>query len=177
MATTMIFDTETTSLVSNSLLTIEKQPRILEFVAFIYKGTKKSGEFSFLCDPGIEVPEEVTRITGLTTKDVRGQKPFADRIKEINTVMHGIDEVVAHNLSYDRFVVETEYKRAGKEIAWPRSMICTVEATEWYKGYRLSLGALHEHLFGQTFEGAHRAKADVAALARCFLELRKRGDV
>ena len=62
------------------------------------------------------------------------------------------------------------------ECEWPR-LCCTVENTEWLHGHRLSLSALHEELFGEPFSGAHRARTDVAALTRCYLELVKRGDL
>jgi len=52
-----------------------------------------------------------------------------------------------------------------------------VQETEWIKGHRLSLSALHEELFGEPFSGAHRARVDVDALTRCFNELRQRGDI
>jgi hypothetical protein len=71
-------------------------------------------------------------------------------------------------------MVDIEAQRLGIELRWPR-LVCTVEQTIALKGYRLSLENLHKELFGEPFEGAHRAKADVAALTRCCRELFKRG--
>jgi len=39
------------------------------------------------------------------------------------------------------------------------------------KGYRLKLAQLYEHLFGETFPDAHRARNDVQALRRICVEL------
>jgi DNA polymerase-3 subunit alpha len=41
----------------------------------------------------------------------------------------------------------------------------------------MKLADLHEFLFGEGFEDAHRAKSDVMATVRCFIELCKRGDI
>jgi hypothetical protein len=40
---------------------------------------------------------------------------------------------------------------------------------------RLTLSNLHEHLFGEKFKDAHRARSDVMALVRVARELRRRG--
>jgi len=49
-----------------------------------------------------------------------------------------------------------------------------VEQTQHLKGHRLSLGDLHDLLLGERFSGAHRARADVMALARCVSEMIRR---
>jgi DNA polymerase III epsilon subunit-like protein len=82
--------------------------------------------------------------------------------------------VIAHNASFDVEMVDIEAARCGAKIVWPRCL-CTVEQSSYVIGHRLTLGALHEHLLGEKFEGAHRAKVDVAALIRCVAEMVKRG--
>lgn len=73
-------------------------------------------------------------------------------------------------------MIDFEMKRLVTELAWPERLVCTVEATEHLKGHRLSLTKLYEHLFpGENFPGAHRAKADVQALVRCYVEMFKQG--
>lgn len=109
---------------------------------------------------------------------LKGQPRFEANAFRVASLISQADEVVAHNLSFDLAVVNTEFARITKEpVPWPEARICTVEATEWLKGFRLSLSALHELLFGEPFKGAHRAKVDVQALARCFFELRQKGYV
>jgi DNA polymerase III alpha subunit (gram-positive type) len=94
----------------------------------------------------------------------------------VNRLLVEADAVVAHNLSYDMAVLSAEYKRfdcaAPPPFPWER--ICTVEATEYIKGYRLNLTGLHQYLFGETFTAAHSAEADVKAMAKCFWELKAR---
>jgi len=85
----------------------------------------------------------------------------------------------AHNLAYDMEMLEFEFKRLNDTLKglWNKPLICTVEQTVHLRGIRLSLSALHEYLFNEKFEGAHRAKADVQAQVRCFMELKKRGEL
>ncbi len=178
MKRTLLFDTETTDLVQNSLLRESHQPHVIEFFGQI---VDEEGaileELEFLCNPGFTISEETTRITGIKPEQLKNEAKFSDRAIEVSELIGRCDSVVAHNLSYDYFVIETEFKRLGMMPAWPIVRICTVEETEWIKGYRLSLSALHEELFAETFKGAHRARVDVEALTRCFVELRKRGDI
>lgn len=176
----LIFDTETTDLISNSLLPEKHQPKIIEFFGHIVEddGTVIR-ELDFLCNPGHRLEKITTDITGITNDMVADKPPFLAFEAEVRGLIGEADAIVAHNLSYDFDVVNFEFKRCGTmdQARWPKIRICTVQETEWFKGHRLSLSALHEHLFGEPFSGAHRARVDVAALTRCYLELRKRGDL
>lgn len=174
----LIFDTETTDLVTNSLLPLMQQPRIIEFYGVLIDDNGRDiEELEFVCNPGISISPEVTKITGFTDMDVADKPQFSQYLWQVEDIIGKATNVVAHNLSYDKFVVDCEFARSGKEVKWPASQICTVEATEWIKGYRLNLSALHEHLFGEPFSGAHRARQDVQALKSCFLALRDGGEV
>ena len=75
---------------------------------------------------------------------------------------------------FDFNMINIEFKRLGLEVSWPE-VICTIEATEWLHGYRLSLTSLYQELFDEKFSNAHEAKADVHALGRCYIEMIKRG--
>ena len=174
-----IFDTETTDLISNSALKLDKQPHIVEFSGKVIDDETGEilAEIDFLCDPGIPMPAESSKITGLKTEDLKGLPSFASRIKEVQDFLDKAEAIVAHNLSYDHAITDFEAKRAGVELKWPSVKICTVESTEHLKGFRLNLSSLHELLFGVQFEGSHRAKADVDALVRCYLELKKQGEL
>lgn len=175
---TLVFDTETTALISNSLLKDQYQPHVIEFYGCLIDGKgKKIDELDSLIDPGKPIPEEVTRITGIKQGDIDGCPKFSELAESIIALIESSDTVVAHNLSYDMSVIDFELKRLGKKVHWPKSLICTVEQTEHIFGFRLNLSALHEHLFGEPFSGAHRAKVDVEALTRCYLKLKNAGEI
>lgn len=171
----LVFDTETTGLITNSVIADKHQPRVIEFFGHIIdrKG-KVYRELHFVCDPGVPVTDIITKITGITQEEVRGKPRFKHWANEVVDLIQEADAYVAHNLSFDIDMVTMDLKRADREVEWSGRKICTVEGTEHIKGFRLNLSALHEHLFGAAFPGAHRARVDVEALTRCFVELMKR---
>jgi DNA polymerase III epsilon subunit-like protein len=175
----LIFDTETTDLITNSVIRDDYQPLIIEFYgALVNPDTGEiQAEYETLINPGFTITEEIQRITGIKPEDLVNQPKFSHVASDIKALIESADGVVAHNLSYDYAVVEGEMKRCAMQVEWPLRRICTVEETEWFKGFRLSLTALHEELFSEPFSGAHRARNDVAALVKCVVELRKRGDL
>jgi DNA polymerase III epsilon subunit-like protein len=136
-------------------------------------------ELEFFCNPGIEISEEITSITGIKKSDVVDAPPFSHYAESVRGLLQDADAIVAHNLAYDWKMLDLELSRcgAGADLGWPKIRICTVKESLFYKGYRLNLNALHEFLFGCRFSGSHRARTDVGALTRCYIEMRKRGDL
>ena len=183
------FDTETTGLIKNHSLGLKWQPKVIEFYAkkSVLKDPTKKGpeawefleELDFLCHPEETVTDEITRITGITNAMLVDQPHMRHRFPEVVSFFEGVDLVVAHNLSYDKDIIDFENARHnnGQEFIWPPNLLCTVEATVHLKGHRLRLSDLHELLFGVKFEGSHRAKVDVEALERCYVELHRLGEV
>ena len=174
---TLVLDTETTALIKNKLQPLDRQPRIIEFFALsLDSAGDELDTFSYLFNPGIKIEDKITEITGIKQEMLDDQKPFSSIAQHILEVIEVHDEIVAHNMSYDKAVIDFEMKRLGKKVRWPE-LICTIESTEYMKGHRMNLSSLHEFLFGEPFENAHRAENDVRATAKCFLELRKMGVV
>lgn len=163
-----VFDTETTGLLQSGLMSIDKQPFVIEFCAIkVDLEAKETKEiYDFLIKAPIQVTEEITGITGITNDMLENEKPFYDYIEKVKDALENCDAVIAHNLSFDKEIIDIEMRRHGLEMKWPR-LICSVEQSMPLKGYRLSLSDLHEELTGSKFEGAHRAKNDVDALVRC----------
>lgn len=171
-----IFDTETTGLVQTRALRLERQPEVIEFFGqFVNLKTGKVGrEIETLVKPKGKISGTITKITGLTDKDVANAPSFAEISDTVCRAISSADAALAHNLSFDRDMIEIELERIGKGVKWPR-MICTVEQTIGIHGYRLSLQALHQFCFGEGFPKAHRARTDVEALTRCCVDLYQRG--
>lgn len=179
----ILFDTETTDLIHNHAIPLDQQPRIIEIYAMKIQLPADSfgsaeewqfvDEFESFINPGIPITEEITKITSITNDDVKGAPRIGQVWDELRTFFTGADMVVAHNVAYDMGVMDFEQMRVDPEqkFPWPPKRLCTVEATEHLKGHRLNLTSLHKHLFGVPFEGAHRAKTDVKALAMCFKRL------
>lgn len=174
---TLCFDTETNGLIKNKLVPLASQPQVIEYFGLTLEDDEtEGGSYTCLINPGKPLPPEIFKITGINDEMLKHAAPFSTVAEIIKTHIESHDAVVAHNLSYDKAMIDFEMSRCGLKVKWPR-LICTVEQTESFKGHRLSLTALHEYLFGEPFTGAHRAETDVHALARCYVELKKRGVV
>jgi len=173
----IVFDTETTGLLKNRLSPLDKQPQIIELYAMrLDKDRKKIDEIDVLVNPKKKLDDIITKITGLTDDDLRDASDWAGVHDQVHKFFSAAPaRVFGHNLYFDLEMLNLEYRRMGCEDLVPAEKVCTVEATEYIKGYRLSLSALHEYLFGEAFEGAHRAKIDVEATARCVIEMEGRG--
>ena len=174
----LILDTETTGRVENSELALDQQPQIIEFAGLIIdRYGQIQDQMEFLVKPTVKLGSIITKITGLKDGDLLDSKPMKDHMPSLKGFIESADAVVAHNLSYDWDIINFESRRLHEIIMWPMIRICTVQESEHYQGFRLSLAALHQHLFGEGFPEAHRAMNDVKALARCFVEMCKRGDL
>lgn len=176
----LVFDTETTGLIENMSTRSDHQPEVIEFCGMIidpYIKGKVYDTYDKLIKPSMKITDEITRMNNIDNKMVAKAPSFREVAFDIRNMIEKSDVVVAHNAAFDRDMIDLEFSRINMtRIAWPH-IICTIEATIHFTGYRLSLSALHEHLFGTKFEGAHRAKADVEALVRIVVELRKRGEI
>jgi DNA polymerase III alpha subunit (gram-positive type) len=175
----LLFDTETTGLIDNHKVKLNRQPHIIEFYSCV--ADLENGEILSEIDQLIRPPkqedliEKITDITGISWDMVKDKPIFAEVAPKIIEAIEVYQIVIAHNLSFDMEMMDLEAERIGRKIAWPRRKICTVEQSIWVKGHRLNLSALHQMLFVEAFTGAHRAKQDVMATLRCCVEMHKRG--
>ncbi len=176
----IIFDTETTGLLKPSPCSIADQPYIIDIcctkVETIGKDVNKISMYESLVRPPVPISAEIERITGIKDSDVAEAPTFAQIYPDLARFFTGVDQLIAHNLSFDRSMLANEMVRADRLIKfpWPRIHTCTVEKTMYFEQRRLSLTRLHEFLFNCDFPNAHRAKTDVDALYRCYVELVKR---
>ena len=173
----VIFDTETTGLVGNRKLPLDQQPEVIEFFGCLVdlKKGKVLKEYETLIKPKLvqELPPKITEITTITTEMLKDAPTFAEVADDIFAFIQDAPVVIAHNLRFDKDMLDIEAERLTRTIAWPRRL-CTIEQTMHLKGHRLSLTKLHQLLFDEPFDGAHRAKVDVQALVRVCQELVKR---
>ena len=172
----LLFDTETDGLVENHVIPLDRQPHIIEWyscVADLSTG-EVLDELDLLIRPSAPISEDITRITHITNEMLEGKPRFLEVAPQIMSAILKAPMAIAHNASFDQEMLQLEFERIGLNLVWP-PLLCTVEQTIHLKGFRLSLTALHEHLFGEPFPEAHRAKSDVQALLRCCVELHKRG--
>lgn len=175
----MFFDTETTDLLKITGAPLTKQPRVTEFYGIVHNEQAEQVDMlHFLCDPKQPLTPLITKITGLRDVDLVGQPEFPHFASRVKALIESVDVVVAHNLRFDMDVVGYEFARIASrdslDLKWPMRQLCTVEQTTYLKGHALKMGDLYEHLFGERFLGAHRAKADTDALAKCYWHMKER---
>lgn len=170
-----IWDTETTDLINNMAVKLEQQPEIISlFYSLVDLDTGiKIKDENFLFKPSKPIREEITKINGITNEMVENAPPFSSVHLILKEEFEFAEMSIAHNLPYDRDMINIEMQRCNEIVKWPRRMICTVEQTMHFKGYRLSLTNLYKELFGLDFEEKHSASGDVAALIKCCVELRR----
>ena len=110
-----------------------------------------------LRDPGIPIPAEVRRLTGISDDDVAGRGLNVPRWEAL---LGGSDLIVAHNSAYDAPIVE-RLLPGIKGHAWACSMREIDWAAHGFDGAKLG------HLLMQMgyFTTGHRADADVISLA------------
>lgn len=175
----LVMDCETTGLLENMSTRSELQPEIIEFCGLTLdpKSYAFSSMYDQLIKPRNPITEEITKINGITNEMVAKMPSFVTCALSIRETIERADIVVAHNAMFDVNMINLEFSRLGiTKIAWPR-IICTVEATTHLIGRRLRLIDLYEYLFKTGFDGGHRARNDVEALAKCFVELKRRGEI
>lgn len=175
---TMIFDTETTDLMQNIGMPIDRQPDCIEFFGLeLIEGPEgeltEGRTLGQLIKPRKPVTDFTKNLTGISNEMLADKYSFKFYAPMIKDYIESFDLVVAHNCAFDKDIINTEMQRCNLEVNWP-DCICTVEMTLWIKGFRMKLGGLHIELFGEDFADKHRAEPDVRALARCYIELRKR---
>lgn len=97
--------------------------RIVEVAAIRVENGQITREFSQLIDPGVPLPQFITRLTGITQNDLAGAPIFAAIADELHDMLDGAI-FVAHNVRFDYSFLKQEFKRIGKQFN-PRQL-CTV---------------------------------------------------
>ena len=132
---------------------------------------------------GFEISPQAAQLHGITTQRVLCDGvDLVPVLEEFSADVLASKVVVAHNLDFDKKVMQAELHRAKLAGVFARKKrICTMKETANYcrlpgkYGYKWpSLTELHRQLFG-TPSRADGALADADACLRCFFRLRELG--
>lgn len=171
MKYTVLFDTETTGLLAPEANDLDAQPYITEICCVkIDDEYNLVEEIDTFVKPPIPISAEITRITNITDKDVAKAPAFEELYPRLAEFFTGVTRLVGHNLPFDRGMLRVELQRIEREFQfpWPYDQVDAVDASMPIEQRRLPLAKLHELATGKPHVGAHRAKADVYALVRCY---------
>lgn len=110
-----------------------------------------------LCDPGMPIPERISRLTGLTDADVTGKAIDLDVLQQ---ALAPVDVFVAHRCQFDAAFLR-HLLPMTTDAAWA----CSATDIDWLELAGLDGRALG-HLLMQIgfYNDAHRAMADVVSL-------------
>jgi DNA polymerase-3 subunit epsilon len=143
--------------------------------------------WTWLVDPGVEIPEAATAVHGITTEHARAHgRPPREALEEIATLLAaGLargEALVAYNAAFDLSLLDAELRRHGlrtlpERIGGPvRGVVDPLVLDRWVDRYRPGkrrLGDLAAH-YGVATDTLHAADADVAATLDVLAELCRR---
>lgn len=161
-----VHDYETTGLLRHHLADLDKQPRAIEFGGIITDGENIISKLEFICNPGRQIEQIITDITGLTNEDLVTKESWEFYLPQLKDYFGQADCVISHNLSFDRGIskVELAHLKLGlPDMNWPKLELCTVEQTMEMYGRRMRLTELYNMHCG-TYVQKHRALDDVMLL-------------
>ena len=119
---------------------------------------------NWLLNPGVQVPAEITNITGIKQEDLEGQPSFKDISHKFYNEMVSSEYMMAFNVKFDKGMIDNEFKlinMSPPQKQWLDPLI-------WIRRF-LQLGdnklkTVTQH-FKVELERAHRADADAEAAA------------
>jgi DNA polymerase-3 subunit epsilon len=160
------FDLETTG-------TVAGVDAIVEIGAVKFTGNTPTATFSTLVDPKKHIPEDATRVNGITDDMVVGKPLIQDLLKSFSEFCGDLP-IVAHNAPFDAQFLTADIKR--HELAAPSGVILDTLpiARKVFPGLaNYKLGTLVQHLnipAGQF----HRAEEDASYCGYLFFEMLKK---
>ena len=127
-----------------------------------------------LVDPQRAIPEESSRVHGITQEQVDGQPRFSDLAGEFLDFVRGAD-LLGHNLEFDRGFLDAELRRAGRKerLGDLCGLTCTLKmARARYPTQRNNLDALSIRLgVARESRGYHDALEDARLTAGVWLRM------
>lgn len=175
MTVVIIFDTETTHLLSSKTSHICK---IVQLSWIVYDtSTKKAQENDFILNTGCKIHNSF--IHGITTEMSQKGYYFGEIIDIFIEDLCKCDIIVGHNLNYDLNALEVELYRLQRfediEYLYSKpyfdTMKKSIELLNYHKYPKLQ--DLYYKFFNHYFDNAHNAIEDVRATLSCYLKLTK----
>ena len=149
-------DTETTGVNRANDEIIELALKVVKFEKASGKIVSIDIEYESFNDPGEEISQEITMLTGINAEMVEGQ---AIDWEKADAILKDAEIVVAHNAGFDRAFVD-RYSSVSPNKIWA----CSINDIDWLgRGFTSSKQELLCYWHGFYFD-AHRAMNDVDAL-------------
>ena len=157
----ILFDLETTG------LDLVKDRIIQIGYIKVYPDGKEERECLYV-NPGVEISEEVTRITGITNDDVKDKPSFKELAPELLKAFEGCDFAGFNSNHFDVPMLAEEFLRAGIDFDFSKCRLVDVQ-TIFHKMERRNLAAAYEFYCSRKMEDdfdPHKADNDTEATYR-----------
>lgn len=180
----LFFDTETSGLYNFKLKPEDpKQPWIVQLACILSDRNNIYHESNIIIKSNgrsIQPEAESVHCISVNIADRVGIEE-GTALQLFRDLLNQAKKVICHNFNFDSNMIQGVAKRAKFcDFKFPPTF-CTMQFSTpilklkgSYHGYKWpKLQELHKHLFGEEFEDAHDALADVKATRRCYYELIK----
>lgn len=136
--------------------------RVIEIGLLRVEKAEVVEEYKTFLNPDMEIPEFITKMTGISNEDVQRAPRFEDIAEEVISKFEG-NIFVAHNSQFDYGFLKEEFRRAN--LAFNLPQLCTVRLSRaLYKEHKHhNLTAIIER-YNFECENRHRAFDDAKVL-------------
>ena len=152
----VFFDLETTG------LDVEKD-RVIEFAGIKVYPDKRQERVESFINPGLPIPEEIVKLTGITDEMVADAPPFSEMASSLVTMLRDAD-VAGYNLSnFDIPMLEAEFRRCGMPMPGPENR-AVIDPLEILKKHEVrTLSWAYNFYLGEERNEGHRSMQDTEA--------------
>lgn len=126
---------------------------------------------NLLINPGKNIPQEVTELTGISDDDVKDAPSFKDVAQQLNEKMKNCDFAGYNSNHFDIPMLAEEFLRTGIDFDFSKSRLIDAQ-TIFHKMERRNLAAAYKFYCGRKMEEdftAHRADEDTEATYRVLM--------
>jgi DNA polymerase III epsilon subunit-like protein len=209
----LVFDTETTGLPQSKYIspsTLHQWPHIVQFSYVIYDTSLndiiQSKDYVIKLQENILIPEESSKIHGITNQMSRNGTQINDVLSEFFYFLRGVDLLVGHNVEFDINMIKIELLRIIDKNSLTQEQIkfykyelhfltnfknisCTLKDSIQFCNIQLidkngksflkypKLIELHEKLFNKSPCNLHNSFNDILVTLRCFMKLKHNIDL
>jgi len=159
--------------------------RIIEIGVVRYIDGQEKDTFETLVNPGIPIPDFITKLTGITDKDVANSPKIDDVFDSLSSFI-GNSPIIGHQINFDAAFLEYHLRNKYNDFGnWDNESqrfkylsnirMDTLFLSRIFLPFlqRFKLGMVAAY-FGIDLERAHRAIDDARATGNIFLELTER---
>ena len=160
----VIFDLETTGLdlVRDRIIQIS-------YIKLMTDGSEQRQ--NMLVNPGKDIPQEVTELTGISNDDVKDAPQFKELAQQLSEAFAGCDFAGYNSNHFDVPLLAEEFLRAGIDFDFSKCRLIDAQ-TIFHKMERRNLAAAYKFYCGRKMEEdftAHRADEDTEATYRVLM--------